>query len=103
MMGACIDDSKSYSSDLLFEAASLACIEIMSCTTSMKPPSILGGKIGTTLYLIAAKLELVQAFQLPVEAQDLCCRALQDCLRICKVRRTTPPLAINRIGLVTDL
>ena len=76
-----------FSSDLLVEVAPLACTEILNCTSKKKPlPSVLGSRVGTVLHLIARHLEVMQPFQLPATAQDLSRRALQDFLKICKVR-----------------
>lgn len=76
-----------FSSDILAEVAPLACEEIITCATKKKPlPSVLGSRIGTALLLIAQHLEVVQPFQLPATAQDLSRQALQDLLKICKVK-----------------
>lgn len=79
--------SELFSSDLLVKVAPLACTEILDCALKKKPlPSVLGSRIGTALHLIAEHLEVMQPFQLPDTAQDLSHRALQDVLKICKVR-----------------
>jgi hypothetical protein len=79
--------SELLNSDLLVKVAPLACMEILNCTAKKKPlPSVLGSRIGTALHLIAGHLEVMQPFQLPAMAQDLSRRALQDLLKICKVR-----------------
>jgi hypothetical protein len=79
--------SELFSSDLLVEVAPLASKEILVCASKKKPlPSVLGSRIGTALHLIARHLEVMQPFQLPATAQDLSRQALQDFLKICKVR-----------------
>jgi len=79
--------SVSFSSDLLVEVAPLACKEVLNCASKKKPlPSVLGSRIGTALHLIARHLEVMQPYQLPATTQDLSRRALQDLLKICKVR-----------------
>jgi hypothetical protein len=79
--------SELFSSDLLVEVAPLASNEIIVCAKKKKPlPSVLGSRIGTALHLIARYLEVMQPFQLPATAQDLSRQALQDLLKICKVR-----------------
>lgn len=79
--------SELFSSDLLVKVAPLACMEILNCARKKKPlPSSLGSQISTALHLITRHLEVVQPFQLPATAQDLSYRALQDLLKICKVR-----------------
>jgi hypothetical protein len=80
--------SKLVNSELLKEVVETAFVKILDRARSRRPmASVPGQKIGTHLYLIALQLFGVnQLFQFPVATEKLSRRALQDLLKIFKVR-----------------
>jgi hypothetical protein len=95
------EPSKLLDSELLCEVAPLAFQKVQDCVRSPLPlksrgyspfgakkplPSSLGSRISGALYWIAGTLEKADPFQLSEKSQELSGRALNDCLKICKVR-----------------
>jgi len=95
------EPSKLLESELLCEIAPLAFEKVQDCVRSPLPlksggyfpfvakkplPSPLGSRISGALYWIAEALDKAEPFQLSEKSQELSRRALNDCLKICKVR-----------------